>query len=331
MLAHHKLPLFLWPEAVAYATYLKNRSPTRALSMSITPEEAFSGKKPDASMLQEFGSPCWVLEQDRKNHKMEPKARQFIFVGLSDEARAWRYYNPNTRQILTSRNVTFVNDTPSSEIPIRPAEIKGEQPNLEESPDNDLDTPSTPVSEISTDLPVSTPMPNTEQGHGKPAATNPLSKREQPHRSTKTIKPNYTDSLRPSAHLTQQVFITEPNTTNDPASVPEAQARPDWPQWLDAMNAEIEALKGLDTFTLTDLPRNRQAIGSKWVYRIKRDENGDISHYRARLVAKGFSQIPGIDFDETFAPVVRLDTIRLLLALSARYKRVTSSQHTWWM
>ena len=83
------------------------------------------------------------------------------------------------------------------------------------------------------------------------------------------------------------------------------------------MDEEMDQLQKLGTFTLEPLPPDRSAIASKWVFRIKRNDFGNISRYKARLVAKGFSQIPGIDFDETFAPVVRIETIRLLLALAA--------------
>jgi len=111
MMLEHNIPYFLWPEAVAYACYLKNRSPTRALKELITPEEAFTGKKPDISMLQECGIKCWVLQQDGQNSKLDPKSREFIFVGLSDHGKAWRYWNPHSRQIQTSRNVIFENQT----------------------------------------------------------------------------------------------------------------------------------------------------------------------------------------------------------------------------
>src|SRR5271168_5155058 len=69
---------------------------------------------------------------------------------------------------------------------------------------------------------------------------------------------------------------------------------------------------------MVDLPHDRKAIASKWVFRLKRDHNGKIVKHKARLVAKGFSQIPGIDFVETFAPVMRLETFRLLMALATK-------------
>jgi hypothetical protein len=116
MLTAHNVPQFLWPEAIAYATYLKNRSPTRALGDKITPDEAFWGKKPNVAALQEFGTPCEVLRQDGKNSKIGVKTRSCIFVGLSEESRAWRYYNPNTRKVLTSRNITFIHDPTTSDV-----------------------------------------------------------------------------------------------------------------------------------------------------------------------------------------------------------------------
>jgi hypothetical protein len=100
----------------------------------------------------------------------------------------------------------------------------------------------------------------------------------------------------------------------------EAQERSDWPKWKQAMEEEINQLHNLGTYTPAKLPEERKAIACKWVYRLKKDSEGNVVRYKARLVAKGFSQIPGIDFDETFAPVMRLDTLRLLIAISISLK-----------
>jgi len=66
------------------------------------------------------------------------------------------------------------------------------------------------------------------------------------------------------------------------------------------------------------LPRGCKAIGLKWVFKVKRDPTGKIVKYKARLIAKGYAQIQGVDYDEVFAPVARLETVRLLLALAAQ-------------
>ncbi|GJV04776.1 ribonuclease H-like domain-containing protein, partial [Tanacetum coccineum] len=85
--------------------------------------------------------------------------------------------------------------------------------------------------------------------------------------------------------------------------------------WVDAMNAEIEALNENHTREITDLPPNRKAIENKWIYKIKYKSSGDVDRYKARLVAKSFNQKEGIDFDETFSPVVKMSTVRCVVAL----------------
>jgi hypothetical protein len=89
------------------------------------------------------------------------------------------------------------------------------------------------------------------------------------------------------------------------------------PQWREAMQQEIQALHANKTWSLVPLPAHKRPIGCKWVYKIKYHPDGTIDRYKARLVAKGFSQIEGIDYRETFAPVAKLTTVRVLLSLAA--------------
>ena len=83
------------------------------------------------------------------------------------------------------------------------------------------------------------------------------------------------------------------------------------------MNVEIKALKANHTWILTDLPPNKSAIGCKWVYKIKHKADGSMERYKARLVAKGCTQIEGQDYLDTFSPVAKITTVRLLLTLAA--------------
>lgn len=84
------------------------------------------------------------------------------------------------------------------------------------------------------------------------------------------------------------------------------------------MDVEIEAIKRNDTWELTELPEGGKKIGVKWVYKTKFNENGEVDKHKARLVVKGYSQQHGVDYTEVFAPVARMETIRLVVALAAQ-------------
>jgi hypothetical protein len=85
------------------------------------------------------------------------------------------------------------------------------------------------------------------------------------------------------------------------------------------MSDELDALTKTHTWDLVDLPSEKFAVGYKWVYRIKTQSDGSMERYKARLVAKGFSQDYGIDYEETFALVTRLTSVRSLLAVTTRF------------
>lgn len=104
---------------------------------------------------------------------------------------------------------------------------------------------------------------------------------------------------------------------DEPLTYSDAIASPDRKYWELAMEEEYNSLMSNKTWSITTLPNGRKPIKCKWVYKIKRKTDGSIERYKARLVAKGYSQKPGIDYQETFSPVVRLESIRMLLAIAA--------------
>ena len=112
-------------------------------------------------------------------------------------------------------------------------------------------------------------------------------------------------------------FTASTGSPDDPVTWAEAMRHPDTSEWETALEKELGSLDKTGTFEPVDsLPPGRKAIDSKLAFKIKRHANGIIERYKVHLVAKGFCQIPGLDFDETFAPVVKLTSIQILCALA---------------
>jgi hypothetical protein len=113
------------------------------------------------------------------------------------------------------------------------------------------------------------------------------------------------------------VQIEDGTSDDDPKTLAQAMARPDWSEWEKAMEEELALMAKYEVWDVVDEPDDTNIVGSRWVFRIKRDSNGKILKYRARLVAQGFTQMYGVDFQDTFAPVARLSSIRAVIALAA--------------
>jgi len=106
-------------------------------------------------------------------------------------------------------------------------------------------------------------------------------------------------------------------TVEEPKSYRQAKVSPQWSDWKKAMDEELKSLEENDVWDVIPKPVGRKIVATRWVYKAKGNAQGEVEQYKAQLVAKGFSQISGKDYDEIFAPVFRYDSLRLLLALSA--------------
>ena len=119
-----------------------------------------------------------------------------------------------------------------------------------------------------------------------------------------------------SMEFTMAAVITEAEAL-DSATLEEVR-RMDWPKWDLVIKAELEALKKVGTWGVVERLRGRNIVACKWVMHIKKDAAGKIKHYKAGLVAKGFTQVYSVDYYETFTPVAKLTSIRTILTISAR-------------
>ncbi|XP_068304241.1 uncharacterized protein [Pyrus communis] len=120
-----------------------------------------------------------------------------------------------------------------------------------------------------------------------------------------------------SAHVSGGFsFLADITNCEEPRTFKAASLKP---EWQIAMQEEFNALKTQGTWILVPPPSNWSVIGSKWVYKVKKNPDGSISRFKARLVAHGYTQEQGLDYSETFSPVVRHTTVRLILALATQF------------
>jgi hypothetical protein len=136
-------------------------------------------------------------------------------------------------------------------------------------------------------------LPHPYQCLQSPPITHPMQTRSK----NGIFKPK----LGYTAHIDYN--LTEPTTYSTASK---------HPQWCNAMDEEFQALQKQGTWALVPAPSTKNIVGCKWVYKLKYNSDGTISRYKARLVAKGFHQQYGVDFDETFSPVVKPPTVRLI-------------------
>ena len=120
--------------------------------------------------------------------------------------------------------------------------------------------------------------------------------------SYKNLSPSF------SAFTTHLSLVEIPKTVQEALQVP---------KWKEAVLEEMRALEKNRTWDLVELPREKRTVGCKWVFTVKYKSDGSLERYKARLVAKGFTQTYGIDYTETFAPVAKLNTVRVLLSIAA--------------
>lgn len=115
--------------------------------------------------------------------------------------------------------------------------------------------------------------------------------------------------------LNNSLISNQDSQAREPLSYEEASSNL---KWITVMDEELEALKKNRTWEIVELPKNKSTVGCKWTYKLKYNSQGKMGRYKARLVAKGYSQLPGIDFQETFTPVVKMTSIHILLAIAVQ-------------
>src|SRR6185437_14231234 len=319
-----------WGEAVVTAVYILNRSPTKALD-GMTPYEAWHGRKPAVSHLRVFGCLAFAKELGQIG-KLDDRSTPGVFIGYAAGSKAYRILDPETQRVRTARDVVFdegrgwawdkaVDDgsTPtyddftveyvhfegaggvgSSSSPSVPTPVPEPPPTL---------APAPPAAPRPSATPPGTPPP--APAHSPVEFATPLTHDEEridAYHDGEPLRYRTMEDLlgdQPVPGLVPHDLEAQLHLACDdrePRSFAEAEGHA---AWRAAMQSEMDAVEKNRTWELADLPRGHRAITLKWVFKLKRDEAGTVVKHKARLVARGFVQQEGVDFDDAFAPVAR--------------------------
>lgn len=343
MLAESGLPAKYWADAVQTAVYVRNFVPS-SRKPDVVPAEMWSGKKQDVSHLRPFGSTAYAhIPSDLNLSKLGPRSVKVVLLGYFGR-QGYKLLDRSTGSIYKSRDVIFEegttnlaqqpqhniyndeNDPFKHDVPEEPrgesSSEGGEDEKEEVEVAEELITAIAPRPLAITDLhrgdgndggnvkAVSTARGETEL----PIALR--RERREPRPSTR-MKESLEYLQRTSAH----VALTDSDVWI-PRTYKEAMKRPDL--WLPPMSKELEMLKVRRVYEIVPRPLDHNVVDSKWVFAPKFDENGELKDRKARVVAKGFTQVMGEDYGETYASVARLESVRLVCAIAA-----SRGMHLW--
>jgi hypothetical protein len=253
-----------------------------------------------------FGSKCYILH-DRKNlRKFDTKSDEAIFLGYSSNSRAYRVFNKRTETVMESINVIV--DDEEVQRPINGEEKRLDsvdssaapiiEPPSKESPDESPPSPTTSdtttITSEDEDTPANPPKRSWVKNNHPPQQL--LGNLDEGHKLRSRV-------IQPASEVANQVSYSCYLTQTEPKKVDEALQDEGW---VSSMHDELHQFTRNDVWILVPRPAEQNIIGTKWIFKNKTDEHGTVVQNKARLVAQGYTQIEGVDFDETFAPVVKL-------------------------
>ena len=347
------LPLSLWGDCILTTVYHINRLPSKILNNK-SPYELFFNKLLSYDHLRTFGCLCFISTLFQNRNNFAPRAKKYVFLSYPFGIKGYKVLELETNTIFVYRDIFFYEsvflfasisplsklDTfvfphsipnydalpyiPNSESlnTVDSSPILDSVPSSHNSPLHDSDGIDVSVECALVPLPISRPPSPPPQ---------PTRKSSRPHKPpsylqdyaccTVTSEPISSSPYGIFDYLTyshlhkayKNYVLAVQATPLEPTSFNQVVQSPDWRATMDN---EIAALELNNTWSITSLPLGKILIGCKWVYRIKYHFNGSIERYKARLVAKVYNQREGLDYTDTFSPVAKFVSVRIVLSLA---------------
>lgn len=308
MLTAKGLPKNLWAEAVSTAVYILNRTTHSSRKDVKTPYEIWTGNKPDLSHVRIFGSVAYKHVPKQLRRKLDDKSKKMVLVGYQGNSANYRLYDPLTQKVSVSRDVVF--DEKLSEVSNSESDSKQRALVLPKF---------TPVlgrvNENRDDEVIEILDEEEEFGDAEDAENAAVPHPREEQRNERQNPAAEQRQLRDRQTLrTPRRFDIDFVEYETPQTFREATQGPDKKKWISAIKNELHAHDKNKTWTVVEREKGMKLIDSKWVFKQIQDKTEGGPRYKARLCARGFLQQPGLDYKETFAPVVRYDSLRMFLA-----------------
>nr|GEZ49991.1 retrovirus-related Pol polyprotein from transposon TNT 1-94 [Tanacetum cinerariifolium] len=293
MLSPSQLPLFFWAEAITTTCYTQNRSiiiPTHGK----TPYHIINDRKPSIKHLHIFGCNCYIIKDDENLDKMKEK-------GIRS--------NPQDKQPSTN--------IPSTSAPSTHTNVHAEENNNDQAKEGEH------LQDDEFTKPFCAPTQDVAESSSHNISNSNVPTFNQPQvYEYQWMKDHLLEQVRgnPSRPVqTRRQLATDPEmcmyaltvSTTEPKNIKEAMA--DF-ALIEAMQEELHQFNRLQVWELVDKPFSKTVIKPKWLWKNKKDEDQTVIRNKARLVAKGYAQEEGVDFEESFAPVARLEAVRIFIA-----------------
>ncbi|RLM60992.1 retrotransposon protein, putative, Ty1-copia subclass [Panicum miliaceum] len=316
MLSNARMSKRFWAEAANTACYLINRSPSIPLNKK-TPIEVWSSSPADYSQLRVFGCTAYAHVD---NGKLEPRAIKCLFLGYGSGVKGYKLWNPETGKTFMSRSVVFnesvmFNDSLSSDhVPDNSEKELRHMSVQVEHVDDEVATQLEPVDDHDNEV------ADDDVQHSPPVLQL---EEELPiaHRRSKR-------SCGPPARLIEECNLTsytlscaeQVENTHEPATYTEAISCDDREKWISAMHEEMQSLEKNCTWEVVPLPEKKKIVRCKWIFKRKEGLSpSEPPKFKVRLVAKGYSQIPGVDYNDIFSPVVKHSSVRTFFSIVASH------------
>lgn len=319
------VPAIFWSHAFGSAVYIINRLPTKLLDNK-SPYELLFSTTPNYGNFRVFGCCVYPYLRDYSSHKLAPRSASCVFLGYSTKYKGYRCLDPSTNRVYTTRHAQF----DENHFPFKdPRATAPSDVHLLTTYCDDYPLPVTPPAPSPAPIPHLVPPLPCTMCATPPVAAQPF---DQPSPSPSSSPSSPVAPSQPSAsghpmttrskagifkprHFADLTHVAKPAlfAAKEPKGFKTAAKDP---KWYAAMCDEMKALRLNATWDLVPRPANSNIVGSKWVFRTKFLVDGSIDKFKARLVAQGFTQVPGIDYSATFSPVVKASTVRIILSLA---------------